>query len=184
MKQKCLMLGAGHLDPFRQIKGPDSAPEESTEWWTLDMNKDSNPKIHFNLDRIESWILWWNRIPVKAETFDEIHAYQVMEHYGKQGNFKGLFRGMRELWRILKPGGWLIGSSPYHSAMWAWGDPGHTRVITRGTFIYLERKMYKNLGRGPESDYRKYVDPCWWELRESSVDPNTNGYFFGLQKSE
>ena len=148
------------------------------------MNKISNPRIHFNLDRIESWIPWWNRIPVKRETFDEIHAYQVMEHYGRQGNFKSFFRGMRELWRILKPGGWLIGASPLHSAMWAWGDPGHTRVITRGTFVYLTRKMYETLGDGPQSDYRQYVDPFWWDLVESSVSEETGGYFFGLRKSE
>jgi SAM-dependent methyltransferase len=184
MKQQCLMLGAGHTEPFRKLRAPTSAPDtfKATKWTRLDMNRDSYPDIRFNLNRIESWIPWWNRIPVKDETFDEIHAYQVMEHYGRQGDYKGFFRGMRELWRILKPGGYLVGSSPLHQGMWAWGDPGHTRVITEGTLLYLDQRMYSQLGKTPSSDYRKYVAPRWWDIEFLDTDGKKNGIHFCLKK--
>ena len=181
-KQQCLMIGSGHTDPLRKLRSPISAADtfKATKWTTLDMNKKAYPDICFNLNRIESWIPWWNRIPVKDNTFDEIHAYEVMEHYGRQGNFKGFFRGMRELWRIMKPGGFLLGASPVHSSMWAWGDPGHTRLIGEGTFFYLSPNMYKLLGKSPVSDYRQYVDPCWWDIK--FLEEKGGGTHFGLQK--
>lgn len=188
---KCLMLGSGFTPPIRKLflpgsGGPDTDSEgKAIEWTKLDMNPDSNPDILMNLDRIEVWQVDDEtcHIPRPDNTFDEIHAYSVMEHYGKQGDFKGFFCGMRELWRILKPGGLLIAGTPLWNDLWAWSDPGHTRVISRGTLAYLTKKHYEEgLGTTPSSDYRRFVSPCWWEILHTDEDYERCGYYFALKK--
>ena len=178
---KALMLGAGHTPLERKL----SVTEEPVDRWiSLDMNEDAKPDILFSLNLIEQGC----KIPNEAgydlagEIFDEIHAYDVIEHYGQQGDYKGFFRGFKELWRILKPGGMLYGICPKYSSDWAWGDPGHTRVITQGTLCYLTRQMYKDLGDAPQTDYRRFVDPCWWIV---AVTKETEyGLQFALRKDK
>lgn len=185
MKQKCLMLGAGHTPLKRKYVAPTSAPESNTEWVSLDMNPDCKPDILFELELIEKG----QQIPVAAESFDEIHAYDVLEHYGTPGDYNGFFMGFRELWRILKPGGLLIANTPMWDVMWTWGDPGHCRVIAQGTLGYLTRAMYYDqetgeciLGKSAATDYRRFVDPCWWEVRSAIEKNDTGGFFFALQR--
>ena len=44
-------------------------------------------------------------------------------------------------------------SVPCWDSPWAWGDPGHTRIITQGSLIFLDQDNY---GRpdNPMTDYR------------------------------
>ena len=188
MKQRSLMVGAGFSPVKRKILATTSAPEEDTAWTTLDMNEACNPDILFSLERIEydpdpNVSGGLNRIPVGDETFDEVHAYEVLEHFGKQGDYVGYFRGFREWWRIIKPGGYLIGTCPAWNSIWAWSDPGHCRMINHGTLTYLCKDLYDKLGKNQASDYRSYVDPCWWEL-EHSMNPKDcpEAYVFALRK--
>ena len=37
---------------------------------------------------------------------------------------------------------------------WAWSDPGHTRVISRGSLIFLSQAEYSQVGRTAITDYR------------------------------
>ena len=183
-RQKALMLGCGHSVVERRVKSETSTPEHLTEWTRLDNNPDCKPDVLFNLDRIEhaSWldcVLRRNRLPFPDDYFDEIHAYEVMEHYGRQGDHIGFFTGMRELWRILKPGGKLLGTCPSYKSVWAWGDPSHRRIISGPTLVWLSRDQYKQLGTTPASDYRTLVDPCWWIVDWQDDDNNCQ---FGLIK--
>lgn len=188
IRQKCLLLGASHAKPARKLIIPGySLSEDHTDWVRLDMNPDCKPDVLFDLNDIEreGWldrVLMLNRLPFRAETFDEIHAYSVMEHYGTQGDFRGFFAGMRELWRVLKPGGYLVAGTPPWNDMWAWGDPGHTRIINNGTIAYLERAFYDKLDDSPATDYRRFVSPCWWKIEHSQYDAERGGYYFGLKK--
>lgn len=93
-------------------------------------------------------------LPFPDDTFDEIHAYEVMEHVGQQGDWKFFFAQWSDLWRILKPGGVFIGTSPHHTSAWAWGDPGHTRVITSECLVFLHQPSYAQVGVSPMTDYR------------------------------
>ena len=154
------MLGCGHKKPCRFLQMPQSPPESSLVWTTLDVNPNTNPDVLFDLDTIEHG----NPLPFVNDYFDEIHAYEVMEHYGRQGDYRGFFTGMAELWRILKPNGYLFGTSPGMRSVWAWGDPGHTRAISAEMFSYLTLEMYRNPGDNAASDYSRLVNPCWWDL--------------------
>ena len=107
---------------------------------TIDINPDHKPDVVWDLN---------NRpLPFDDDSFDEIHAYEVLEHLGQQGDWRGYFAEWSEWWRILKPGGHLYGSSPPWSNEWAWGDPGHTRIISNACLTFLVQPEYtKQIGK-------------------------------------
>ena len=141
---KELMLGCGHVRKKRL-----KTPEGSDEWQnliTLDIEPSCNPDVVYDLN-VTPW-------PFDDDQFDEIHAYEVLEHLGSQGDYKSFFAHFDEIHRILKPGGVLFASTPSWSGLWAWSDPGHTRVISEGSLIFLNRDNYDDSGNTPMTDYR------------------------------
>lgn len=124
----------------------------SEEWGgltTLDCDECHKPDIVHDLDVFP--------YPFEDNTFDEIHAYEVLEHCGQQGDFKFFFDQFTEFWRILKPGGLFLATVPAWDSPWAWGDPGHTRVITEGSILFLDQSQYeKQVGITAMSDYRTW----------------------------
>ena len=139
-----LLLGAG---ASRQKRLVDGGRQEWSALVTLDINPDHKPDVVWDLN---------NRpLPFDDNTFDEIHAYEVMEHLGKQGDWRSFFDEWSEWWRILKPEGVFLGTSPYWAGSWAWGDPGHTRIISAECLTFLSQEEYKNqVGKTPMTDYR------------------------------
>ena len=139
-----LLIGSG------SNRGKRIFPENKTEWEsliTLDMNKDHRPDFVHDLMDLP--------LPFDDNTFDEIHAYEVLEHTGQQGDYRFFFKQWEEFWRILKPGGYFAGTSPDRSSPWAWGDPGHTRIISPECLTFLSQAEYtKQVGKTPMSDYR------------------------------
>ena len=173
------MLGCSHHAPKKKWIVPGTE-KEPIEWTTLDINPRVHPDVVFDLNGIEKG----DRLPFEDNAFDEIHAYSILEHYGKQGEYEGFFAGFRELWRVVKPGGHLVAGTPLYSDLWAWGDPGHTRIISRGTISYLCKSFYESItdAESPMTDYRHLVEPCWWEAPFSYEFPELGGYYFGLKK--
>lgn len=144
-----LLLGAGSRHE-KQVLPPD-APEDWTQLWTVDMEARHEPTIVHDLEKTP-----W---PFEDNMFDEVHAYELLEHLGRQGDFKAYFAHFYEIWRVLKPGGWLCGTSPSLHSPWLWGDPGHTRVISRETFAFLSQREYGlQVGSTAMTDYRR-----WWK---------------------
>lgn len=96
-----------------------------------------------------------NGFPLPDSSIDEIHAYEILEHLGHQGDVHAFFAEFWEYWRVLKPNGYFCATVPWYESMWAWGDPGHTRIITPGTLVFLDPVEYQSqLGKTPMTDYR------------------------------
>lgn len=110
----------------------------------LDYNADHNPDI--------VWDLTIHPLPFDDEEFDEIHAYEVLEHLANQGDYEFFFAEFTEYWRILKPGGRFFASVPV--GVWIWGDPSHRRAIQPETLIFLDQDSYRQIGQTTMSDFR------------------------------
>lgn len=147
------LLGCGHKTQ------PSYGTRESydnAQIVRFDNNPDCNPDIEWDVERLEC------AAPLPDAPYDEIHAYEVWEHFGQQGNYRGFFAGMNAVARSLKEGGLFYLTSPLPDSVWAWADPGHTRVLPMETWSFLTEAMYDDLGNSPVSDYRRYIE-YWWE---------------------
>lgn len=94
--------------------------------------------------------------PFEDGQFSEIHAYEVLEHCGRQGDWRFFFGQWSEFHRILKDGGLFFGTVPTLESMWAWGDPSHTRVIPLVQLEFLSQSFYEQVGRTAASDFRSH----------------------------
>lgn len=127
------------------------SPTKDLEWRqlvTLDNNPLHRPDVLWDLNQ--------RPLPFEDEAFDEIHAYEVLEHLGKGiGDHESWFAEWTEWWRLLKPGGYLCGSSPALTSRWLWGDPSHRRVVSAETMTFLNQPAYTDqVGKTPMSDFR------------------------------
>ena len=138
-----LLLGCGSSREMRLMV------DGTTKWRrlvTLDHNADHKPDVVADLEQ---------PLPFRDETFDRLDAYEVIEHLGRQGDWRSFFAQFSEFWRVLKPGGYFAATCPSWRSMWAWSDPSHTRVISHGTLSFLSQEEYrKQVGRTPMSDFR------------------------------
>lgn len=93
-----------------------------------------------------------------SDYWHEIHAYEVLEHLGSLGDAVALLRQFQELWRLLKPDGFLCATVPSRSSGWLWGDPSHRRAIVPQTLTFLDQSEYIRQCDGPHptsmSDFR------------------------------
>lgn len=160
-----LLLGCGNSREKRVIPGELGEFNPQLREWqnltTLDIDPDCEPDIVFDLCRLE-----WQGIPrdrhrteeMPPNTFNEIHAYEVLEHVGEQGHYKLFFAQFREFWRVLKPDGYFCATVPDYRSVWAWGDPSHTRVINMGTLVFLSKAQYaQQVGKTAMSDFRSIM---------------------------
>jgi SAM-dependent methyltransferase len=163
-----LLLGSGG----RQHKAivMDGMAKEFSRLTTLDVLPEHNPDVVHDLTVMP--------MPFDTDTFDEIHAYEVLEHCGRQGDWRLFFRQFEEFWRILKPDGWFCASVPLWDSEWAWADPGHTRVIAPKTLMFLERPFYDLVGKDARSDYRPVYRG---DFRVRAMQEKDQQFFFAMQ---
>lgn len=145
-----LLLGCGHARA--KVIAP-SGHEDWTGLVTLDINPTCGADVIHNLAALP--------YPFPDHSFDEIHAYEVMEHVGQQGDWPFFFAQFTELYRIAKPGGHLCMTFPHHTSPWAWGDPGHTRVLSIEALTFLDQSSYAQVGKTPMTDYRPWYAADW-----------------------
>lgn len=120
---------------------------------TLDIDPATKPDVVWDLNHLP--------LPFESNAFAEIHAYDVLEHTGRQGDWRFFFSQWDEFWRLLVPGGRLWAKVPRHDTVWAWGDPGHTRVILKEQLVFLHRPAYAQVGATPMTDYRPFFEGDW-----------------------
>lgn len=141
---------------------------------TLDINPDHKPDVLWNLMDLP--------LPFKDSTFDEIHAYEVLEHTGGQGDYKFFFAQFSEFYRILKPGGKFVATVPTPNSPWAWGDPSHTRVFCKEWLIFLRQDSYKEqVGRTSLSDFR-YIYKADFEILVTQEQDDTLAFILEARK--
>lgn len=140
-----LLIGCGNSRTRAIILDP-----KKTGWselTTVDLDPNSGADVEWDLERLP--------LPFPDEGFDEIHAYHVLEHVGRQGDYRFWFAQWQDFWRLLKPGGIFCGVVPAPGTPWVWGDPGHTRAITPESMTYLDQSEYtKQVGVTALADYR------------------------------
>lgn len=139
-----LLIGCGNS---RRKKLTLDGNWEWGELLTLDHDPNCGADIAHDLE-----VLPW---PVAADTFDEVHAYEVLEHLGEQGDFKAFFAHFGEIYRVLKPGGMLLATVPAWDDIWAWSDPSHRRIISHHTLVFLDQTQYaRQVGKTAMTDFR------------------------------
>jgi SAM-dependent methyltransferase len=142
--------------------------EEWCDLVTLDHDPACGADVIHNLDDTP-----W---PLEDNAFDEVGAFEVLEHLGKQGDWRSFFCHFGEIWRVLKPNGLLLASVPDWRNEWAWGDPSHTRIITPGSLLFLSQKEYKErIGKTAMTDFR-HTWECDFDIVASKADGNTHAF--------
>jgi SAM-dependent methyltransferase len=168
MSRRELLIGCGsRRDKLMQVNGQ----AEWDELTTLDINPDHKPHVVWDLMKLP--------LPFENDAFDEIHAYEVLEHTGQQGDYKFFFAQFSEFWRILKPKGVLFATVPARDSIWAWGDPSHTRIISQESLVFLKQPNYTdNIGKNAMSDFRNIYKADFDIIFSDTSD---GGYRFAIQ---
>jgi SAM-dependent methyltransferase len=166
-----LLIGCGN-DRAKKVRIKDM-PDEWASLTTLDIDPSTKPDVVHDLNVLP--------YPFEDGAFDEIHAYEVLEHCGRQGDWKFFFDQFNEFYRMLKPGGMFVASVPMWDSMWAWGDPGHVRVICKGSLFFLRKAEYEQLGKTSMTDYRQWLN-CDFETLAINESEHNFGFILRALK--
>lgn len=184
-----LLIGCGY--PLRGGITSDSkyrkkmrvfeTPDRWESLTTLDVNMDCDPDLWCDLNGQPPWVAKprGNGVlhEMEANYWDEIHAYEVLEHLGRQGDAYSFFAQFSEIYRLLKPNGHLLATVPSKRSGFFWGDPSHSRAIVEESLIFLDQGEYirqcDSATPSGMSDYRRM-----YKADFRLVDRNDNGASF------
>lgn len=141
-----LLLGCGHNRDKKLKPAWTVDPDNWTKLVTYDIDPTSGADVIGDFEEAG--------LPFPDDTFDEVHAYDVMEHFGSQGDYRAFFRDFGEIYRVLKPNGLFCGITPHWRGPWLWNDPGHRRSISLHTLQWLNQLTYAEVGSTSITDYR------------------------------
>src|SRR6266581_3956947 len=107
-----LLLGCGRARDKRIV-----IPGQTSRAWhhltTADINRNVGADLWLDLNQDPPWYAHSQADPnyiahaLLSDFWDEIHAYEVLEHLGSLGDAASYLAQMSELWRLLKPNGYL-----------------------------------------------------------------------------
>jgi Methyltransferase domain len=169
--KKQLLLGCGHTRNVQVFARGSTEKPEFEDLYTLDFNPDCKPDLQCDLEN-KNWFCRalnsqgekavydrpgaFSDKQLKGDYFDEVHAYEVLEHLGQQGRQDLFFDTFANIYRVLVHGGMLFATCPSRYSPWLWGDPGHRRAILPESLTFLDQTEYqKQLGKTAMSDYRR-----------------------------
>ncbi len=89
----------------------------------LDFDSKAHPDILHDLNKFP--------YPIKDNSYDEIYAKHIIEHLNDVVSF------IKEMERILKPGGTVFIATPHFSSRVAYSEPQHTRFFSYFMFNSL-----------------------------------------------
>lgn len=161
-----LLLGCGNRTS-KEIKF-QFVPQTFLNLTRLDIDPDCKPDVLHDLNVLP--------LPFEDNTFNEIHAVDILEHTGQQGDWRFFFAQFSEFWRILKPGGYFVGACPKWDSPWAWSDPGHSRIFSFHTLIFLDQSCYREVGTTPMTDYRHVYKANFRTMVTTEDVPNGPGH--------
>ena len=98
-------------------------------WVNADGFKECEPDVLMDIETFP-----W---PFQDDQFDHVLMKHVLEHVG--ATFADFRSVMRELYRILKPGGVLEIHVPHFRHDTYWSDPTHVRAFTPLTFEMMSK---------------------------------------------
>lgn len=180
-----LLLGCGHSR--QKLLGLPGAPLEWTDLVTLDRNPKCEPDIICDLNETQ-WVgasikkshFFENNWRFKSDIFDEVHAYEVLEHLGQQGDAPAFFATFSNIHRILRSNGVLFATVPSRYSAWLWGDPSHRRVICAESLAFLSQDVIaENRKRG--SAMSDFSDLWTRDFKIVSAQDNRERFMFCLQ---
>ena len=87
-------------------------------WINIDSEKNVDPDIIRSIE---------NGLPFQDNSIEVVNARAILEHI-KQGKLTDV---MREIYRVLKPGGLLYVMVPHWCQKWMWSDPTHYTAWSR-----------------------------------------------------
>ena len=178
MAKRIALLGCGHKkEPLLSWSEGFVRYQGGGDVVRFDHNPLCKPDVVCDLNDIECGLGSW-----LGGDWDEVHAYEVWEHFGRQGDSKAFFNGVNAIGDALQESGKFILSLPKHDSIWAWGDPDHTRVIPHVVWGYLEERFYDDLGKTPSSDFRPLIKWYWDVLSIGYV--NEHCYAVCLRKDK
>ena len=164
-----LLIGCGNSRAKKLKLKPD---DDWTGLVTLDIDPNCGADVIHDLSSFDPW-------PFDDNTFDEVAAYEVLEHIGQQGDYRKFFHDFGEIYRVLKPGGILAATCPSWQSVWAWGDPSHTRIVSHASIAFLNQAQYETqVGKTAMTDFR------WlWkgDFEPIHVEDNGDRFTFGLR---
>ena len=164
-KPKALIIGCGmsrdkriKFEPSDRVgKGSPENDFSTYQVTTHDVNPRCNPDVIHDLNELP--------YPWEDSSFDEIHAYEVLEHCGRQGDAQFFFGQMNEFYRILKAGGYFMATVPTWDSLEMWGAPDHTRALPPQIFQYCNRKFVETTVKRPMGgDYRDLLGRMNFEI--------------------
>lgn len=148
---------------------------------TLDLGCGINPKNPFNAEKvygidiredleksIKSADLSVDKIPFNDSTFDYVTAFDFIEHiprsiFHKNKTNYPFLSIMNEIYRVLKPNGYFLHSTPAFPSRESFMDPTHVNIITEDTFPKYFCRPYlwaKEFGYGFNGDF-KMISQGW-----------------------
>lgn len=100
----------------------------------IDMNPDMNPDVLCNI--VEG-------LPFSDSSIDEVRAYDFLEHIPPG---RTVIEVINEIWRVLKPGGLFISSTPdAEYGMAAFQDPTHISFWVENSWDYYSKPAFRDL---------------------------------------